>query len=209
MASRPSFSTALVEVWNLTSAVFIADAMVKAAAVQLAGLEINHLGAMIIKVTGETGSVQSAHDVGREWADRLDVTVGSTVIPAFNGDADWLIHCRPQVLGLLRSRAQILPDQCDPTTDPPSLGMVETAGFVPAVAAADEMLKAADVELVTQEKIGAARVSMLVAGSVAAVEASVEAGTRTAETFSALRAHHIIPRPDTTVMKLFPRPGRT
>ena len=204
MTGRPPFSVALVEVWNLTSAVFIADAMLKAAPVLLAGLEINHLGAMIIKVVGETGAVQSAHESGRTMADSLDVTVGTTVIPGFSAEADWLIHCKPQVLGLLRSRAQILPDQSAPTDTPQALGMVETVGFVPAVAVADTMLKAADVALVTQEKIGAARVSMLVRGEVSAVAASTEAGARVAESFSALRAHHVIARPDPAILSLFP-----
>jgi len=57
-----------------------------------------------------------------------------------------------------------------------ALGMVETKGLVGAIEAADAMLKAANVELVGNEKIGSGLVTVMVRGDVGAVKAAVDAG---------------------------------
>lgn len=62
-----------------------------------------------------------------------------------------------------------------------ALGLVETQGLVAALHATDEMLKAAAVELVGKEKIGAAYVTIIVRGDVAAVQAAVDAGRQTVQ----------------------------
>lgn len=51
-----------------------------------------------------------------------------------------------------------------------ALGMVETKGLVGAIEAADAMLKAANVELVGNEKIGSGLVTVMVRGDVGAVK---------------------------------------
>lgn len=45
-----------------------------------------------------------------------------------------------------------------------ALGLVETVGLVPALEAADKMLKAADVELVSYENVGSTLVTIMVKG---------------------------------------------
>ena len=55
-----------------------------------------------------------------------------------------------------------------------ALGMVETKGLVGAIEAADAMLKAANVELVGNEKIGSGLVTVMVRGDVGAVKAAVD-----------------------------------
>ena len=50
-----------------------------------------------------------------------------------------------------------------------ALGMVETKGFVGAVEAADAMVKAANVQLIGKEYIGAGYVTIFVRGDVGAV----------------------------------------
>ena len=68
-----------------------------------------------------------------------------------------------------------------------ALGMVETKGLVGAIEAADAMLKAANVELVGNEKIGSGLVTVMVRGDVGAVKAAVDAGELTgAEAHDAL-----------------------
>ena len=61
-----------------------------------------------------------------------------------------------------------------------ALGLVETLGLVPALEAADKMLKAANVELVSYENVGSTLVTVMVKGDVAAVKAAVEAGAAAA-----------------------------
>ena len=59
-----------------------------------------------------------------------------------------------------------------------ALGMIETRGFASVVEAADAMVKAARVELVSYEKTGGGYVTAIVRGDVAACKAAVEAGVR-------------------------------
>lgn len=76
-----------------------------------------------------------------------------------------------------------------------ALGLVETVGMVPAIEAADKMLKAADVELVSYENVGSTLVTIMVKGDVAAVKASVEAGSTAASAIGKLTAKNVMPRP--------------
>ena len=84
-----------------------------------------------------------------------------------------------------------------------ALGMIETKSFPAMVEAADAMVKAAKVELVSYEKTGGGYVTAIVRGDVAAVKAAVEAGSRGAEKVGEIVAIHVIPRPhgnvDTTL----------
>ena len=60
-----------------------------------------------------------------------------------------------------------------------ALGMIETNGLVAAIEAADAMVKAANVTLVSQEKIGDGLVTIVVEGDVGAVKAACDAGAPT------------------------------
>ncbi len=86
-----------------------------------------------------------------------------------------------------------------------ALGMVETRGFVAGIAAADAMVKAANVVLIGSEKIGSGLVSVMVRGDVGAVKAAVEAGGAAAGKLGEVVATHVIPRPHTDVEKLLPK----
>ena len=76
-----------------------------------------------------------------------------------------------------------------------ALGLVETLGMVPAIEAADKMLKAANVELISYENIGSTLVTIMVKGDVGAVRASVEAGAAAASAIGTLTAQNVMPRP--------------
>ena len=85
-----------------------------------------------------------------------------------------------------------------------ALGMVETRGLVAAIAAADAMVKAANVELIGTEKIGSGLVSVMVRGDVGAVKAAVEAGSSSAASLGEVIATQVIPRPHSDVEKILP-----
>ena len=68
-----------------------------------------------------------------------------------------------------------------------ALGMVETKGFVGAVEAADAMVKAANVQLLGKEYIGAGYVTVFVRGDVGAVKAATDAGAAAARRVGELR----------------------
>ncbi|NMM65352.1 BMC domain-containing protein [Clostridium sp. P21] len=76
-----------------------------------------------------------------------------------------------------------------------ALGLVETIGLVPALEAADKMLKAANVELISYENIGSTLVTIMVKGDVGAVKSAVEAGAAAAAAIGKLTAHNVMPRP--------------
>ena len=92
-----------------------------------------------------------------------------------------------------------------------ALGMVETKGFVGAVEAADAMVKAANVQLIGKEYIGAGYVTVFVRGDVGAVKAATDAGAAAARRVGELVSVHVIPRPHVEVERVLPgngyRPG--
>lgn len=80
-----------------------------------------------------------------------------------------------------------------------ALGLIETVGLVPALEAADKMLKAADVELVSYENIGSTLVTIMIKGDVSAVESAVEIGAKVASEIGTLTAKNVMPRPIASV----------
>jgi ethanolamine utilization protein EutM len=76
-----------------------------------------------------------------------------------------------------------------------AIGMIETKGYVAALAAADAMVKAANVAIVGREQVGDGLVSVIIVGDVGAVKAATEAGAETASTVGELISVHVIPRP--------------
>ena len=84
-----------------------------------------------------------------------------------------------------------------------ALGMIETKGYVAALAAADAMVKAANVTIISREEVGDGLVSVVVRGDVGAVKAATEAGAETASTVGELVSVHVIPRPHNELGKHF------
>lgn len=76
-----------------------------------------------------------------------------------------------------------------------AIGMIETKGFVAALAAADAMVKAANVTITDRQEVGDGLVSVVITGEVGAVKAATEAGAETAAQVGELVSVHVIPRP--------------
>jgi ethanolamine utilization protein EutM len=76
-----------------------------------------------------------------------------------------------------------------------ALGFIETKGFVAAVEAADSALKAANVSLVGQKRVGSGLVAVILTGDVAAVKAAVEAGAESAAAIGQVVAVQVIASP--------------
>lgn len=76
-----------------------------------------------------------------------------------------------------------------------ALGMIETRGLVPAIEAADAMVKAANVTLTRKECIGGGLVTVMIRGDVGAVKAATDAGAAAAERVGELVSVHVIARP--------------
>jgi ethanolamine utilization protein EutM len=67
-----------------------------------------------------------------------------------------------------------------------AIGMIETKGFVAALAAADAMVKAANVTITDRQEVGDGLVAVIVSGEV---------GAETASQVGELVSVHVIPRP--------------
>jgi ethanolamine utilization protein EutM len=84
-----------------------------------------------------------------------------------------------------------------------AIGMIETKGYVASLAAADAMVKAANVTLVGREQVGDGLVAVIINGDVGAVKAATEAGSETASSVGELVSAHVIPRPHNELGKHF------
>jgi ethanolamine utilization protein EutM len=87
-----------------------------------------------------------------------------------------------------------------------ALGFVETLGKTAATLAADAMVKAANVRLVTVQQPGGGIITVVVRGDVGAVKAAVDAGAAAAKTVGKVRSAHVIARPHEDVEDILERP---
>jgi microcompartment protein CcmL/EutN len=87
--------------------------------------------------------------------------------------------------------------------DGAALGLLEVYGLTAAVAVADEMAKAAPVELLARLEIGDGLVTVVARGGVSAVMESIAAGRRSATSTAALRGSSVLGRPAPGVEELF------
>ena len=71
----------MVETRGLTASIEAADAMLKAADVELVGTEKIGSGLVTVIVTGEVGAVKAATESGQEAASRIGELVAVHVIP--------------------------------------------------------------------------------------------------------------------------------
>jgi len=86
-----------------------------------------------------------------------------------------------------------------------ALGLVETRGLVGAIEAADAMVKAANVTLLSEaERVGGGFVTVMVRGDVGAVKAATDAGAAAAKKVGELVSVHVIPRPHPELEKILP-----
>ena len=80
-----------------------------------------------------------------------------------------------------------------------ALGMLETVGLTGIVEGGDAMSKAARVELLGWDKVGAGLVTVFCRGDVAAVKSSVDAGAASASKVGDVNGVHVIARPHDNV----------
>ncbi len=81
----------MVETRGLVAAIEAADAMVKAANVQLIGTEKIGSGLVTVMVRGDVGAVKSAVEAGSTSASRLGELVATHVIPRPHGDVEKIL----------------------------------------------------------------------------------------------------------------------
>ncbi len=85
----------LIETRGLVGSVEAADAMVKAAPVQLLGKEKVGGGYVTVMVRGDVGAVKAATDAGAAAAERVGELVSVHVIPRPHDDLEQILIQRP------------------------------------------------------------------------------------------------------------------
>ncbi len=176
----PCQSFALLEIGNLVPALVVADRCSKAAGVQIVGIESTMGAEQCIKLAGSAADVREAGEQGVALARHMGSRADLVIIPGPTAETRKVSTLPPAfipLLGIYDSRVK----REDAMANHQALGLIETQGLVAALHATDEMLKAGAVDLLGKEKIGAAYVTIVVRGDVAAVQAAVEAGRRTVE----------------------------
>lgn len=84
-------SLAMIETRGLTAAIEAADAMLKAANVEIVGTEKIGSGLVTVMVKGDVGAVKAAAEVGSEAASRVGELVAVHVIPRPHSDVAKLL----------------------------------------------------------------------------------------------------------------------
>jgi microcompartment protein CcmL/EutN len=81
----------MIETRGLVAAIEAADAMVKAAEVELIGTEKIGSGLVSVMVRGDVGAVKAATEAGAAAASRLGEIVATHVIPRPHGDVEQIL----------------------------------------------------------------------------------------------------------------------
>lgn len=182
----------LIETLGMGPALFGADAMLKAADVELIAYENVGSTLVTVMVKGDVAAAQAAVAAGAPAAASIGKLTASNVMP------------RPaRSVGSIASVHAI-----EDSTRPPlkAIGLIETFGIVFVMQAADAMTKAADVELLGYENVASGYISVLVEGDVAAVQAAVDAGLAAVAALGATPySSFVIPMPHPDMVKITQR----
>ena len=189
----------------------VADDAAKAADVRLLGIETTGDENLLIRLGGDVAAVQSALDAAQRRADQLGVSATVRWLPHPADAMESLIHFPNTLNPLYGGPDQFLPTDHSQATDnlmntkQEAIGILETQGLTAILEATDAMLKSANVTLVGKEKIGAAYVTVIVKGDVAAVTAAIDAGKKAVGPLGKLIAAHVIARPHEDLAALLPK----
>jgi len=200
-----------IEAPFLSISAMLAQEAATAADVHILGFESTGNENLIIRLTGDVSQVRAALDAAEKLAPQLGAAIITGTIPRPAQGFDPMIHFPNANNPLYGGRDQLLPTDypSNPETSknmkPQAIGILETQGLTAILEATDAMLKAADVKLVGKEKIGAAYVTVIVSGDVAAVSAAIEAGKQAVGSLGKVIAAHVIARPHDELIALLPK----
>lgn len=186
----------LIETLGMVPAIYGADAMLKAANVQLISYENVGSTLVTIMVKGDVAAVRASVDAGARAAAEIGKLTAQNVMP------------RPiRGVGEIVSVHAVEDDPADGRKPrPKALGMIETFGIVFLMEACDAMIKTADVEYIGYENVASGYCSVLVQGDVAACQSAVAAGVKAVEDMhGTLYSSCVIPTPHQDLPKIYKR----
>ena len=90
-----------------------------------------------------------------------------------------------------------------------ALGLIETNSLPAMISACDAAVKAADVAVVSFERIGCAMLTCSIRGDVASVRAAIDAAALAAAALNGLVGSHVIARPEGSIESILPVSANT
>jgi|SRR5699024_2671614 len=84
-----------------------------------------------------------------------------------------------------------------------AIGLLETKGLLGAIAAADEMVKTSNVEIIDRTISTGAMVTITIRGDVSSIHSAIEAGKYIVQKNGELISERVIPHPDNQTTNLF------
>jgi carbon dioxide concentrating mechanism protein CcmO len=178
----------LISVQSFPAIVGVADMMLKSSSVALVGYEQIGGGFCTAVVRGGISDVRLAIESGEAVAAQFGQKYSSLVVPRPMRELDEILPIGSKLANLIAGREH------NRFRDH-AVGLLETVGFPAMVAAADAMLKSADVTLSAYHQVGAGLCTAIIRGSVANVAAAIECGMAEADRVGELHSVMLIPRP--------------
>ena len=178
----------LVSTKSFPAIVGTADMMLKSAEVTMVGYEKVGNGLCTAVVRGNIADVRLAVEEGTKTAEKFGQLVSKSVIARPMPNLEVVFPLGSHLAELIQKRRGYS------RLSNRSIGLLETRGFPAMVGAADAMLKSADVQLASYEKIGDGLCTAIIRGSVANVAMAIDAGMQEAERIGELHAVMVIPR---------------
>ena len=204
----------LIEVYSFTTALCAADVMAKAADVKIIAFDRNRpFGKnipvpliMVVKIEGSVAAVKAAIEAGSEYAKSKGKYIVSHIIPRPDEDAEKMAYLMDMNKDKFNKKFPKTMKGVEAPDAPfgKAIGMLEISGFTSAVVGLDAMCKAADVKLLhKEERLGGMLVTLVVAGTVSAVKASLEHGDKVCSTITKVYGNECIPSPHPEILKFF------
>lgn len=178
----------LVSTQSFPALIQTADKMLKSAGVTLVGFEKIGGGHCTAIVRGRIADIRLAVEVGAQTAQEFGQLVSTLVIARTLPNLEAVFPIGSRLTDLVQANRHN-------RVSKQAIGLIETRGFPAMVGAADAMLKSAQVQLFSYEKIGSGLCTAIIRGAVADVVVAVEAGMQQAQRIGELNAVAVIPRP--------------
>lgn len=203
----------MIEVYSFTTAVCVADLCAKTSDVKVIAFDRNRPISpdvpaplvMVVKIEGDTSSVQSAVEAGVAYAKQKGKYIVSHIIANPGEDMEkmgYLMDINKDKFNKNLPKSFYGKEVEEKSTK--AIGILEVQGLVASIEGLDSMLKSAEVRLVhTEKRLGGRLVTLIVTGTVSAVNAAIENGSVSASALGQVYGAEVIARPHSEVTKFF------
>ncbi|MBQ3226453.1 MAG: BMC domain-containing protein [Clostridia bacterium] len=204
----------MIEVYSFSTALRVADIAAKTADVRIIAFDRNRPIrtdvpaplVMVVKMEGAVAAVKAAVEAGVSYAKECGKYIVSHII-ANPGDG---VEKMAYLLDINKDKfnkklpKSLLGLELEEKAANGAIGFIEVEGLVATIEGTDAMLKAADVRLVhTEKRLGGRLVTIIVVGTVSAVEAAVAAGVAASSVLGKIYGREVIANPHPEVTKFF------